>query len=57
MLVGAKVCYLTEDLLCFVCGFYVGIFMSSLNTAESISVYARADWVNFARFTEIHGVI
>ena len=30
MLVGAKVCDLTEDLLFFVCGLYVGILMSSL---------------------------
>ena len=32
MLVGAKVCDLTEDLLRFVCGLYVGILMSSLNS-------------------------
>ena len=30
MLVGAKVCHLTEDLLWFVCGLYVGILTSSL---------------------------
>ena len=30
MVVGAKVCDLTEDLLWFVCGFYVGILTSSL---------------------------
>ena len=30
MLVGAKVCDLTEDLLWFVCGLYVGILTSSL---------------------------
>ena len=30
MEVGAKVCDLTEDLLWFVCGLYVGILMSSL---------------------------
>ena len=29
MLVGAKVCDLTEDLLWFVCGLYVGILTSS----------------------------
>ena len=28
MLVGAKVCDLTEDLLWFVCGLYVGILSS-----------------------------
>ena len=33
MLVGAKVCDLTEDLLWFVCGLYVGILMSSLTSA------------------------
>ena len=30
MLVGAKVCDLTEDLLWFVCGLYVSIMTSSL---------------------------
>ena len=30
MVVGAKVCDLTEDLLWFVCGLYVGILKSSL---------------------------
>ena len=30
MVVGAKVCHLTEDILWFVCGFYVGILTSSL---------------------------
>ena len=30
MVVGAKVCELTEDLLLFVCGLYVGILMSPL---------------------------
>ena len=30
MVVGAKVCDLTEDLLWFVCGLYVGILMSPL---------------------------
>ena len=34
MLVGAKVCDLTEDLLWFVCGLYVGILMSSLSNAK-----------------------
>ena len=37
MLVGAKVCDLTEDLLWFVCGLYVGILTSSLN----VYVYFR----------------
>ena len=31
MLVGAKVCDLTEDLLWFVCGLYVGILTSYLS--------------------------
>ena len=30
MVVGAKVCEPTEDLLWFVCGLYVGILMSPL---------------------------
>ena len=32
MLVGAKVCDLTEDLLWFVCGLYVGILTSPTHT-------------------------
>ena len=32
MVVGAKVCDLTEDLLWFVCGLYVGIVTSSLRS-------------------------
>ena len=31
MMVGAKVCELTEDLLWFVCGLYVRILTSPLN--------------------------
>ena len=31
MVVGAKVCDLTEDLLWFVCGLYVGSLTSPLN--------------------------
>ena len=34
MVVGAKVCDLTEDLLWFVCGLYVGILMSPLKVAQ-----------------------
>ena len=34
MLVRAKVCDLTEDLLWFVCGLYVGILTSSLSLWE-----------------------
>ena len=40
MLVGAKVCDLTEDLLWFVCGLYVGILTSSLNRLGP-SLHAR----------------
>ena len=35
MVVGAKVCDLTEDLLWFVCGLYVGILTSSLTPPAS----------------------
>ena len=35
MLVGAKVCDLTEDLLWFVCGLYVVILTSPLNHSLS----------------------
>ena len=34
MVVGAKVCDLTEDLLWFVCGLYVGILTSSLSVVR-----------------------
>ena len=34
MVVGAKVCDLTEDLLWFVCGLYVGILMSPLTPSS-----------------------
>ena len=33
MVVGAKVCDLTEDLLWFVCGLYVGIMTSPLSAS------------------------
>ena len=36
MLVGAKVCDLTEDLLWFVCGLYVGILTSFLTHIDNI---------------------
>ena len=35
MMVGAKVCNLTEDLLWFVCGLYVVILTSSLSFGVS----------------------
>ena len=41
MLVGAKVCDLTEDLLWFVCGLYVGILTSPLTLFEIF--YSRGD--------------
>ena len=34
MVVGAKVCELTEGFLWFVCGLYVGILTSSLRDAR-----------------------
>ena len=36
MLVGAKVCDLTEDLLWFVCGLHVGILTSSPMLTASV---------------------
>ena len=42
MVVGAKVCELTEDLLWFVCGLYVGILTSSL------SHYQRTFPINYS---------
>ena len=38
MLVGAKVCDLTEDLLWFVCGLYVGILTSSLTMTTNFNI-------------------
>ena len=38
MLVGAKVCDLTEDLLWFACGLYVGILTSSLNSEPTLKI-------------------
>ena len=38
MVVGAKVCDLTEDLLWFVCGLYVGILTSPLRGSVTQSV-------------------
>ena len=35
MVVGAKVCELTDGFLCFVCGLYVGILTSPLIADES----------------------
>ena len=37
MLVGAQVCDLTEDLLWFVCGLYVGMLTSSLSRRIRVS--------------------
>ena len=45
MVVGAKVCELTDDLLWFVCGLYVGILTSPLSEAaggEAVKVAGRA---------------
>ena len=36
MVVGAKVCDLTEDLLWFVCGLYAGILTSPLSTYANV---------------------
>ena len=41
MLVGAKVCDLTEDLLWFVCGLYVGILMSPLSLLYFLELLSR----------------
>ena len=40
MLVGAKVCELTEDHLWFVCGLYVGILTSPLTACDQIEQQA-----------------
>ena len=61
MVVGAKVCELTEDLLWFVCGLYVGILTFSLILKEclklnkmhhhTMSCYV-ASWVGYSCGTE-----
>ena len=38
MVVGAKVCELTDGFLWFVCGLYVGILTSPLRTAKLFQV-------------------
>ena len=38
MVVGAKVCDLTEDLLLFVCGLYVGILTSPFITFLQVEI-------------------
>ena len=43
MVVGAKVCDLTEDLLWFVCSLYVGILTSSLMHINIQSLYYKLD--------------
>ena len=42
MVVGAKVCDLTEDLLWYVCGLYVGILTSSLIQTQMCFVKSRS---------------
>ena len=46
MLVGAKVCDLTEDLLWFVCGLYVGILTSSLKNSPDSGSGDRGPLMN-----------
>ena len=41
MLVGAKVCELTEDLLWFVCVLYAGILTSSLSRDLEVLLWQR----------------
>ena len=50
MVVGAKVCDLTEDLLWFVCGLYVGILTSPLKRSIHMCVYCRICSMIGARF-------
>ena len=47
MLVGAKVCDLTEDLLWFVSGLYVGILMSSLRLFANSKTFVK-DWTSLS---------
>ena len=44
MVVGAKVCDLTEDLLWFVCGLYVRILTSPLSVWGYRLLHAPAEW-------------
>ena len=41
MVVGAKVCELTDGFLWFVCGLYVGILTSPLNTQHVVVIRVR----------------
>ena len=41
MPVGAKVCDLTQDLLWFVCGLYVGILTSSLSSSYYAGLFSN----------------
>ena len=50
MLVGAKVCDLTEDLLWFVCALYVGILTSSL-TDHICIVYILKTYIMWRIYT------
>ena len=50
MMVGAKVCDLTEDLLWFVCGLYVGILTSPLIVLYSF----RTAWENGSKQSKPH---
>ena len=42
MVVGAKVCELTDGFLWFVCGSYVGIFTSPLMLCHIKSLFVKA---------------
>ena len=51
MVVGAKVCDLTEDLLWFVCCLYVGILTSSPTTSAALSYPSSSTFLSHAQIS------
>ena len=53
MLVGAKVCDLTADLLWFVCGLYVGIWTSSLMKPHFVPIVSYTTNTKNLKLTDV----
>ena len=55
MVVGTKVCELTDGFLWFVCGLYVGILTSSLITPPFSLIFINGVWQYFiCVLTKVH---
>ena len=50
MVVGAKVCELTEDLLWFVCVFYVGLLTSPRSKYQKFPSRGKLWFINITRY-------